>query len=66
MPHDTYNNNKKMTIVVREADHMRLTKVLGTVMAGLMLTAALPANVTYAQNTLKIMHGSTANAISVK
>jgi pilus assembly protein CpaC len=66
MPHNTYNNNKKMTIVVREADHMRLTKVLGTVMAGLMLTAALPANVTYAQNTLKIMRGSTANAISVK
>lgn len=55
-----------MTIVVREADHMRLTKVLGTVMTGLMLTAALPANVTYAQNTLKIMRGSTANAISVK
>jgi pilus assembly protein CpaC len=66
MPHATRNNNKKMTIVVREADHMRLTKVLSTAMTGLMLTAAIPANVSYAQNTLKIMRGSTTNAISVK
>jgi pilus assembly protein CpaC len=59
-------NNKKMKTVVREADHMKLTKVLGTVLAGLMLSATLPAHVSFAQNTLKIMRGSTTNAISVK
>ena len=45
---------------------MKLTKVLGTVLTGLMLSAALPAHVSFAQNTLKIMRGSTTNAISVK
>ncbi len=45
---------------------MKLTKVLGTVLAGLLLTATIPANVSFAQNTLKIMRGSATNAISVK
>ncbi len=45
---------------------MKMIKVLGTVLAGLMFSAALPAHVTFAQNTLKIMRGSTTNAISVK
>ena len=45
---------------------MTLTKVLGTVLTGLMLSATLPAHVSFAQNTLKIMRGSTTNAISVK
>ncbi len=66
MPHGDINNNKKMKTVVREADHMRIIKVLGTVLTGLMLSAALPAHVSFAQNTLKIMRGSTTNAISVK
>ena len=59
-------NNKKMKTVVREADHMKLTKVLGTVLTGLLLSATLPAHITYAQNTLKIMRGSASSAISVK
>jgi pilus assembly protein CpaC len=59
-------NNKKMKTVVREADHMKLIKVLGTVLTGLMLSAVLPAHMSFAQNTLKIMRGSTTNAISVK
>ena len=45
---------------------MRVIKVLGTVLTGLMLSAVLPAHVSFAQNTLKIMRGSTTNAISVK
>lgn len=45
---------------------MRLMKILGTVLTGVMLSATLPAHVSFAQNTLKIMRGSTTNAISVK
>lgn len=45
---------------------MNFTKVLGTVLTGLMLSAVIPAHVSFAQNTLKIMRGSTTNAISVK
>ncbi len=65
MPHDA-QNNKKIKTVVREADHMKITKLLCTVFAGCMLSAALFVPVTHAQNTLKIMRGSTTNAISVK
>ncbi len=45
---------------------MKLTKLLGTVLTGLLLSATLPAHMSYAQNTLKIMRGSTTSAISVK
>ncbi len=45
---------------------MRLIKILGTVLTGLMFSATLPAHVTFAQNTLKIMRGSATSAISVK
>ncbi|MBL4750992.1 MAG: type II and III secretion system protein family protein [Amylibacter sp.] len=45
---------------------MKLTKVLGTVLTGLLFSATLPAHITLAQNTLKIMRGSASSAISVK
>ena len=45
---------------------MKLTKILGTVLTGLLFSATLPAHITFAQNTLKIMRGSATSAISVK
>lgn len=44
---------------------MRLNRLMGTVLAGLMLSTSLPATGAFAQNTLKILRGSTTNAISV-
>jgi len=45
---------------------MRLLKVLGTLLTGVMVSVLLPAHISFAQNTLKIMRGSTTSAITVK
>ncbi|KAB7613474.1 type II and III secretion system protein family protein [Amylibacter sp. SFDW26] len=45
---------------------MKLVKTLCTVVAGALFSASLPATMSYAQNTLRIMRGTTTSAISVQ
>ncbi len=45
---------------------MKLVKILCTVVTGALISASLPSTMAYAQNTLRIMRGTTTKAISVQ